>query len=453
MSAVANTRVEICGSVLLVSDLEVDDERAVSLARRAGPSGAVVALLSMIRVGAEGLEAMNDMNHIDFVREQINGLMNKTERAVELLGDRLVQQADAKFDPALPGSYSHQVAEAVNRARTEITNALRDSVTQIKDDEARLKKDLDGALNPSVSGSATQLAVEAIQSLLGKVEKDFDPANKNGHAAHLIAELDQYSASGGPFEARLKAELKVSRLEIVEELRALRDLVVREQTVLATKPASIGGEFEAAVEMALSQVARHGDGDWVQNVSREVGEATNAKSGDFDYHLGVGGTIAIEARNRQGRIGLGGSSGVLEELKRARANRKADFAIYCVASEDALPEQVGYMHRYDDRIVCCFGSHGEILGLAVKFARLCLLYERKTSEGVDAEVLRSAIEEIQRKVATLRTVKRWCSNITESADKIRAQVGTVAIEVAEIVERALAALSRQDSYAGGDADA
>jgi hypothetical protein len=244
---------------------------------------------------------------------------------------------------------------------------------------------------------------------------------------------------------RLKAELKVARDEITEELRALRDLVVREQTVRVTKPAALGDDFEAAVEAALSQVARHGDGDWVENVSRAVGEATNAKAGDFDYHLDAGGVIAIEARNRQGTIGLGGKSGVLEELKKTKANRRADFAIYCVANEDALPDQVGYLQRYDDRIVCCFGSHGEILALAVKFARLCMLYQRSLSDGADAEAARSAIEEIQRKVATLSTVKRWCSNITESADKIRAHVGTITIEVAELAERALVALASDAS--------
>jgi hypothetical protein len=432
--------IEISDELVVVHDLVVDDERALSLIRRAGDDAAVPTLMSMIRVGAEGLEAMSDVHHLDFVREQVSGLLLKTERAVDQLADRLVHQADAKFDPARPGSYSHQVSEEVNRARLEMAHALRDAVAQLKADETQLKKELEGSLNPAVQGSATQLAVEAIQGLLVKVESDFDPANKNGHAARLVSELDRYASAGGPFEARLRAELKVARDEISDELRALRDLVVREQTIRATKPIALGDNFEAAVEAALAQVARHADGDWVQNVSRKVGEATDAKAGDFDYHLGVGGIIAIEARNRQGRVNLGGKTGVLEELKKTKANRKADFAIYCVASEDALPDQVGYLQRYDDRIVCCFGSHGEILSLAVKFARLCMLHTRGSCEGADAQAVQSAIEEIQRKVATLSTVKRWCSNITESADKIRVHVGSVTIEVAEIAERTLAAL-------------
>jgi hypothetical protein len=445
MTSVFAPHIEISDELFVVHELVVEDERALSLIRRVDEEAALPTLVSMIRVGAEGLEAMSDVRHLDFVREQVSGLMMKTERAVDHLAERLVQQADAKFDPTRPGSYSHQVSEEVNRARLEMTGALRNAVAQIKQDEAQLKKELEESLNPAVQGSATQIAIHAIQALLGKVEGDFDPANKNGHVARLVGELDRYAASGGPFEARLKAELKIARDEITEELRALRDLVVREQTVRATKPAVLGDDFEAAVETALSEVARHGEGDWVQNVSREIGEATNAKAGDFDYHLGHGGVIAIEARNRQGTISLGGKTGVLEELKKTKANRKADFAVYCVASEDALPDQVGYLQRYDDRIVCCFGSHGEILALAVKFARLCMLYRRGAGDGADAEVARSAIEEIQRKVATLSTVKRWCSNITESAEKIRAHVGTVTIEVAELAERALAALASDES--------
>ena len=232
-----------------------------------------------------------------------------------------------------------------------------------------------------MQGSCTQLAVQAIQEILAKVATDFDPANKNGHAARLASQLDAYAAAGGPFEARLKAELKLAQSEIVAGFRSVRDVVVREQTVRATKPTVIGDDFEAAVEAALAHLARHGDGDWLQNVSRKVGEATDAKSGDFDYHLAGGGIIAIEARNRQGTITLGGKTGVLEELKKAKANRKADFAVYCVAHEEALPDQVGYLQRYDDRIVCCFGSHGEILALAVKFARLCLIQQQDIPNG------------------------------------------------------------------------
>jgi hypothetical protein len=449
MSAVIAEQIEITDELLVVHGLVIEDERAVSLVRRAGDEAAVPTLLSMIKVGAEGLEAMSDVHHLDFVREQVNGLMLKTERSVDQLAERLVHQADAKFDPTRPGSYSHHVSEEVNRARLEMTQALREAVAQIKADEAQLKKELEESLNPAVQGSATQIALQTIQALLCKVADDFDPGNKNGHAARLVGELDRYASAGGPFEARLKGELKVARDEITEELRALRDLVVREQTVRATKPAALGDDFEAAVEAALAQVARHGDGDWVQNVSREVGEATNAKAGDFDYHLGVGGVIAIEARNRQGRVSIGGKTGVLEELAKAKGNRRADFAIYCVASEEALPDQVGYLQRYDDRIVCCFGSHGEILALAVKFARLCMLYQQEAGGGADAEVVRTAIDEIQRKVATLSTVKRWCSNITESAEKIRAHVGSVTIEVAEIAERALAALSSENDRAIG----
>jgi hypothetical protein len=445
MTSLYAPSIEITDDALVMHELVVEDERAVSLVRRAGDEMAIPTIVSMMRVGAEGLEAMSDVHHLDFVREQVNGLMIKTERAVDQLAERIVQQADAKFDPAQPGSYSQQVAQEVDRARLAIAQAVREAVAQIKNDEDRLKKELESSLNPSVNGSATQIALQAMQSLLGKVDSDFDPTNKNSHAARLLGELDRYSGAGGPFEARLKAELKVARDEITQELRALRDLVVREQTVRVTKPAALGDDFEAAVDAALSQVARHGEGDWVENVSRAVGEATNAKAGDFDYHVAAGGVIAIEARNRQGTICLGGKTGVLEELKKTKANRKADFAIYCVSREEALPDQVGYLQRYDDRIVCYFGSHGEILALAVKFARLCMLYQRNLSDGADAEAARCAIEEIQRKVATLSTVKRWCSNITESAEKIRAHVGTVTIEVAELAERALSALASDAS--------
>ena len=66
-----------------------------------------------------------------------------------------------------------------------------------------------------MQGSCTQLAVQAIQEILAKVATDFDPANKNGHAARLASQLDAYAAVGGPFEARLKAELKLAQSEIV----------------------------------------------------------------------------------------------------------------------------------------------------------------------------------------------------------------------------------------------
>lgn len=444
MSTVHADHIEILADSVLVIDLTITDDRAVSLVRRAGSTGGAAVVRNMISLGATGLEAMSDAQHLDFVREQVSGLMMKTEGAVDRLGERLLLRADEKFDPARPGSYSQQVKAEVDRARGELTRAVQEAATQIRDDEAKLRRELDGSLNPSVQGSCTQLALKAIEEILAKVRTDFDPENKNGHAAHLTSQLESYAAAGGPFEARLKAELKEAQSEILEELRALRDAVVREQTVRTTKPAVIGDDFEGAVEATLAQLARHAEGDWVQNVSREVGEVTDARSGDFDYHLGGGGVIAIEARNRQGVVALGGKTGVLEELKKAKANRKADFAVYCVASEDALPEQVGYLQRYDDRIVCCFGTHGEILVLAVKFARLCFMKQQELADGAHADIARAALDDIQRKVTTLAAVKRWCTNISESAEKIRGHVGGVMVDVSEAVERAAAALAPSD---------
>src|SRR4051794_29148501 len=137
MSTAQADHVEVLGDSLLVTELVVTDERAVTLARRAGSEGAAAAVLNMITVGATGLEAMSDAQHLDFVREQVSGLMAKTEQAVDRLGERLVLQADEKFDPTQPGSYSHQVAAEVNRARTELTQALQQAATQIRDDEAK----------------------------------------------------------------------------------------------------------------------------------------------------------------------------------------------------------------------------------------------------------------------------------------------------------------------------
>ena len=217
MTTVHTPQVEVLPDCLLVTDLAITDERAIALVRRAGDEVAAAVLLSMISVGATGLEAMSDAQHLDFVREQVSGLMIKTERAVDRLGECLIRQADEKFDPTQSGSYSHQIASEVNRARVELTHALQQAVAQIREDEAKLRRELDGSLNPTVQGSCTQLAVQAIQEILAKVATDFDPANKNGHAARLATQLDAYAAAGGPFEARLKAELKLAQSEIVEE--------------------------------------------------------------------------------------------------------------------------------------------------------------------------------------------------------------------------------------------
>jgi hypothetical protein len=437
-----NQAIEIDGDAVLIHDLRVDDERAAEIVKRTNPLEAADTVVAMIRVGAEGLGAMGDFQHLDFVREQVSGLLAKTEHSIDRLADRLIEKADEKFDPAQPGSYSQQMGVEIDRARREVVDAVAKATTEIREDEGRLKKDLEGALSPQAPESATRLALDAFAKIIDGVQRDFDPGNKDGHLGRLVQELDGYSASGGPFEARLKDELRAFKGELTEELRTLRDLVVREQAVRTSKPSVLGDEFEAAVESALSAIARHTDGDWVENVTKAVGEATDARAGDFNYHLAEGYLLAIEARNRSGVVTLGGKTGMVEGLKRTKENRKADFAIYCVASDESLPEQVGYLQRYgDDRIVCCFGTHGEILGLAVKFARLCLMQRAAARDGVDHEQIRTVVEEVQRKVATLGTVKRWCTNISESADKIRAHVGSVAAEVSELAERALIELT------------
>jgi hypothetical protein len=441
-NSVSIPTVEIDTEAVLIHDLRVEDERTYEIVKRTSPLEAASTVIAMIRVGAEGLGAMGDFQQLDFVREQVSGLLAKTEHAIDRLADQLVAKADDKFDPAKPGSYSQQIGAEVDRARREVMDALAKATTQIREDEGRLRKDLEGALSPQAPESAARLALDAFAKMIDGVQRDFDPGNKDGHLGRLVQELDGYSASGGPFEIRLKDELRVFKGQLTEELRTLRDLVVREQALRTSKPSILGDEFEAAVEAALSAIARHTDGDWIEDVTKEVGEVTDARAGDFNYHLAEGHVVAVEARNRSGVVTLGGRTGVVEGLKRTKDNRKADFAIYCVASDESLPDQVGYMQRYgDDRIVCCFGTQGEILALAIKFARLCLVQRSAACSGVDEEQLRTVLGEIQRKVATLATVKRWCTNISESADKIRAHVGSVAAEASELTERALAELS------------
>jgi hypothetical protein len=96
-------------------------------------------------------------------------------------------------------------------------------------------------------------------------------------------------------------------------------------------------------------------------------------------------------------------------------------------------------------MVCSFGSQGEILSLAIKFARLCIAHKHAVRDGVDAQSIHAAMEEIQRKVGSLGTVKSWCTNITESTDKIRAHVAGVMTEVSEIVEKVPLELAKEKS--------
>jgi hypothetical protein len=434
-------RIDVLPEAIRIHDLTVGDERVRDLIRQAN-ADAPATILAMLAIGAQGLGAMVDARSIDYVREQVNGLLLKTESAISRLGDRLAAESDEKFDPGRPGSYSQRIAAEVDRARGEINQCLRDTLQQIKNDEAQLRRELDASLNPSVPGSTANVAVATIHKLLEQVNEDFDPTNKNGHVAKLCSTLEQYGSSGGPLEATLRKELKTVQDGVLDELRALRDLVVHQQATRAAKPAAIGEGFETAVETVLEHAARSSDGDWVENMTKKVGEATDAKAGDFDYHLGGGLTIAVEARRRRDRITLGGRGGVLEQLTKTKANRRADFAIYCVADEAVLPDQVGYLQRYGaDRIVCCFGAQGEILALALKFARLLVMAEADHSDAIDSDQIRTALEEMQRKLSSLGAVKRWCTNISESADKIRAHVGTVVIEITELVEQALAAIS------------
>ncbi|MBT8216631.1 MAG: hypothetical protein HKN74_10665 [Acidimicrobiia bacterium] len=299
-----------------------------------------------------------------------------------------------------------------------------------------------------------QLDPEVRSSLLSRSLRDFhrwqeaffsgmDVDQAGSIGGRLVTRLEGLVGRGGTLESQLAAALDpatdgsaLARLrdEVVAEIRQLRDAVhvdlgKRTEAEMGTRK---GFEFEDTVEERVRAWAAGIGGCVVERTSTTGGAlGREALVGDVVVELPDGGRIVLEVKNVS-RIGLGGN-GILAELDRAMANRRADAAI-CVSAGDAYPAEVGSFGVYGARILAV--DEGPLLDVALRVASLQLAARPANADAVDRAALLDQLDRIGQLAKRFSSTKRTLTEAQNSIELAKDGLDCLRSDLVDLTEAA-----------------
>lgn len=241
-----------------------------------------------------------------------------------------------------------------------------------------------------------------------------------GEDGALIREHLNPDREGSPLHA-LRAYLDRTLAEIRDTLKARE--AARE---VAAKGTQKGREFEEQCEADLNEAARpHSDA--IDKTGDVAGRAGRSKKGDFVATLdGSGRRIVFEMKDVD-RIG---PTMIKAELKEAMDNRDAAYGVLVAKSRASLAGSIGWLNEYDgNKLVCAVedgegnpAMDGEMIQVAYRWARARAAGEAQEARAgeVDAALVEEKAREISDHIDEARSIKRECTNIDRSSEKIRA---------------------------------
>lgn len=344
-----------------------------------------------------------------------------------------------------------QVGEAVERIVTSATDKSERTLAALFDEGTR---HIATVFDPDDRTSVVARTLSELEVTAATLLERLDPACATSHTGTLLSRLDDALAEGGALDDRLNSSMDphaegspfaALRKELETGLRDLRDLLIRAEgrSEEAERGTVKGFDFEDVVEARTRAIAGGLGGCVVERTSTTSGtNGVHSLVGDVVVTLDDGFRIVIEAKNTS-KIGLAGSTGILEELDRAMANRDAQFAI-CVSARDAYPNEVGTFGVYGNRALVVDSGDGDLLTVAIRWARMAMRATQTASHEVDTEVLLGRLERIRAMASRFSKSKRALSGIRNTVDDVRADLDGMRCDLLDLVDDAQRELERSD---------
>jgi hypothetical protein len=129
----------------------------------------------------------------------------------------------------------------------------------------------------------------------------------------------------------------------------------------------------------------------------------------------------------------------MSELDKAMAERRADFAVLVVPTEEEVPARLEPLREYNgDKLVIalCAESGTLPLELGYRLARARVLMKRSEADGIDAGALRDTVERAVAALAEERRIKQQLTGakngIVKAYDLVEAMAARVRAHLQEI---------------------
>lgn len=393
-----------------ITDLEIPRKDVADFLRTVDEEEVESTLIQAIEVGVFCLERARMSQDTEFVRRQLDQLLNRVELTVNKIPDDTQKALVAKI-----GTNNGQVLaplkemiETASRVSNDRVKEVRTLLTQEIDPDketttlGKALKTLRNLLDPKHSDSVQSMLEQAVKAVTGK----------DGTLARAVKEVVAEAVK--PVASELdKLAKEVRGQEAAEE--------ALEQT---TKK---GPDYENEVLEELHQ--------WAALVGAEVHHVgMDNRPGDIlikEARSGVLGTppvIVIETRDRQSAVGR---KVISDTLGKAMAERKATAAIYLSKTMAGLATEVGEWADGTTDVGPFVACTHENLSIAIRWliVQNRLAQANKSAIAVDSTTILQQVQRIRTSLERVKTVNRKVTDVRASANEIQTEAEALRDEV------------------------
>lgn len=393
-----------------ITDLEIPRKDVADFLRTVDDKDVEPMLIQAIEVGVFCLERTRMSQDTEFVRRQLDQLLNHVEATVSKIPDDTQKALVAKI-----GTNNGQVLaplkemiETASRVSTDRVKEVRTLLTQEIDPDketttlGKALRTLRNLLDPKRSDSVQNTLEQAVKAVTGK----------DGALAHAVKEV-------------VAEAIKPVASELDKLAKEVRGQEAAEEALEQTTQKGPGYENEVLEELQ----------QWAALVGAEVHHVgADNRPGDIlikDTRSGVLGmplVIVIETRDRQSAVGR---KVIADTLAKTMAERKATAAIYLSKTAAGLAAEVGeWADGTTDAgpFVAC--TH-ENLSIAIRWliVQNRITQSNKGAEAVDSTAILQQIQRIRTSLERVKTMNRKVTDVRASAGEIQTEAEALRDEV------------------------
>ena len=401
-------------------------------ARRSRTSSATAAederevlFTQALEVGVFCLERASAARDIDFVRHQVETLLQTVETAMLTLPTQVETALLGKIG-ADDGQVLAPVRGFVERASETVNSRLKD-----------VREMLDGELDPAKTTSTLGRALKGLNELL-------DADRTDSVQGVLTEAVRQVTADGGALSRSVKACVGDAVKPLAEQIERLGQQFAgtqaAEEAVRATTKKGAPYEEEVVTELQA----------WGASVGAEVHYVgTDNRPGDVLFVItsaqGERLSVVVEVRDLASKMGR---KAITETLETAMAEREASAAIYLSRTDDGLAREIGdWAEGECDRGPFVAVTHPHLfIALRWLVAKHQLHKAQEAMPDVDRAALGAQVERV-------RTALKRVGTINRSVTQIRSGAATVEDEAENLRAEIRRALLAMEDALRSDADA
>ena len=415
--------IEIRDTGIQIKHLDIPSKDVAEFLRRIPESERVLTLTHAIEVGVFCLERASAGQDLDFVRRQIQDLLNSVQGAVEKIPEDTQKSLSAKI-----GTGDGQVLAPIHALVGQVAKAATDKIQEVKD---LLSQEIDPTRESSTIGKA-----------LSNLRELLDPQRKDSIQGSLDTAIQQVTAEGGPLAKTVKQVVVDSVKPLREEVDALaKEVRGREAAEEALAQTTHKGmTYEDRVVEILQ--------GWASQFGGEVHHVgTDNQPGDVVVNitessaLGVSMTIVVEARDRttpSGRLAI------TKDMNTAMSTRSATAGIYVSRTQQGLGKEIGEWAEGAceyGRFVACTHEH-LITGLRLLIALEQLAKQKTGTPNVDSASIAAQVLRVRTALGRIKNINTKVTDIRGSAEAIQSDAVALRDEIRDAlaeVEEALRA--------------